>query len=112
MLYVSDSEDAPSDFSADTSSASDSDTSDDYDGWNVNTGVLTLVHDDKPADWNPNTNYSANAFVWYNNRVWKNESGAQITGGTGLKVAKHQLFIILMFGNFTQEMRMTLLVVI
>ena len=25
------------------------------------------------------------AFVWYNNRVWKNVSGAQITGGTGLK---------------------------
>ena len=85
LLYVSDAEDAPSDISADTSSASDSDTSDDYDGWNVNTGVLTLVHDDKPADWNPNTNYSADAFVWYNNRVWKNVSDAQITGGTGLK---------------------------
>ena len=46
---------------------------------------MTLVHDDKPADWNPNTNYASNAFVWYNNRVWKNVSGAQITGGTGLK---------------------------
>ena len=51
LLHVSDAEDAPSDISADTSSASDSDTSDDYDGWNVNTGVLTLIHDDKPADW-------------------------------------------------------------
>ena len=34
-----------------TSATVDADTTDDdnYDGWNENTGVLTLVHDDKPV---------------------------------------------------------------
>ncbi|WP_440931171.1 LamG-like jellyroll fold domain-containing protein [Candidatus Pelagibacter sp.] len=62
------------------------DQSVDYPGWNADTGVLTLVHSGKPADWSSTTNYNANTFVWFNNRVWKNTSGATITGGLSLNL--------------------------
>ena len=58
----------------------------DYPGWNAETGVLTLVHSEKPANWSSATNYNANAFVWFNNRVWKNTSGGTITGGSTLNL--------------------------
>ena len=58
----------------------------DYPGWNADTGVLTLVHSGKPADWSSTSNYNADAFVWFNNRVWKNTSGATITGGLTLNL--------------------------
>ena len=86
LKYVTTSEDAPSTISADTSSDSDSDTSDDWPGWNLETGVLTLVHDDKPSDWDPASNYSEDDFVWYNNRVWQAEE--DITGGSSLDISK------------------------
>ena len=79
-------EDYPSSISADTSSSeSDSDTNDDYPGWNYYTGVLTLVHSGKPDDWNPATTYANGSFVWYNNRVWKNVKGSSIVGGASLR---------------------------
>ncbi len=86
LKYVTTSEDAPSTISADTSSNSDSDTSDDWPGWNLETGVLTLVHDDKPSDWDPASDYSEDDFVWYNNRVWQAEE--DITGGSSLDISK------------------------
>ncbi|WP_440936877.1 LamG-like jellyroll fold domain-containing protein [Candidatus Pelagibacter sp.] len=58
----------------------------DYPGWNAETGVLTLVHSEKPTDWSSATNYNANTFVWFNNRVWKNTSGGTITGGPTLNL--------------------------
>ena len=79
-------EDYPSSITADTSSSeSDSDTDDDYPGWNYYTGVLTLVHSEKPAEWNPASTYANGSFVWYNNRVWRNIKGSGIIGGTGLR---------------------------
>ena len=76
-------EDYPSSITGDTSSSSvDHDTNDDYPGWNAYTGVLTLVHEDKPDDWNPTSTYANNAFVWFNNRVWKNTSGNAISSAT------------------------------
>ncbi len=50
----------------------DTDLTDDYPGWDVANGVLTLFHSEKPTDWNPNTNYVNDSFTWFNNRVWKN----------------------------------------
>ena len=90
LTYDDEAEDAPSDISADTSATVDADTTDDdsYDGWNENTGVLTLVHDDKPADWGTDNNYTNGSFVWYNNRVWKNISGGTITGGASLEISQ------------------------
>ena len=83
LKYDDTAEDAPSDIGGDTSSsASDSNTSDDWDGWHESNGVLTLVHDDKPSNWNPATTYANGAFVWFNNRVWK--SRRAITGGSSL----------------------------
>ena len=82
-------EDYPSAITGDTSSSmSDSDTSDDYPGWNLNTGVLTLVHSEKPTNWVSTSNYAADAFVWFNNRVWKNISGGTINGGTSLNLGQ------------------------
>ena len=66
----------------------DSDLSDDYPGWDVDNGVLTLFHSEKPADWNPNTSYSNNSFTWFNSRVWKNISGSSITGGSSLAISE------------------------
>ena len=66
----------------------DSDLSDDYPGWDVDNGVLTLFHSEKPADWNPNTSYSNDSFTWFNNRVWKNISGGSITGGSSLAISQ------------------------
>ena len=63
LKYITTAEDAPSTISGDTSSESDSNTSDDYPGWNLNTGVLTLVHSEKPSDWDPSSNYSDGDFV-------------------------------------------------
>lgn len=92
LRYDTTAEDAPSDISADTSSESDSLLDENSElagvqntnpGWYEPTGVLTLVHDEKPADWNPNTTYAANAFVWYNNRVWQAQKA--ITGGVSLR---------------------------
>jgi hypothetical protein len=88
LKYVTTAEDAPSTITADNTSASDNDTSDDWLGWNANIGVLTLVHSGKPANWNPATTYAANSFVWYNNRVWKNTSGSSITGGATLNISQ------------------------
>ena len=58
----------------------------DYPGWDADTGVLTLEHSGKPADWSSTANYNADAFVWFNNRVWKNTSGSTITGGANLNL--------------------------
>jgi len=88
LKYDTTAEDAPSTITADNTSASDNDTSDDWLGWNANIGVLTLVHSGKPANWNPATTYAANSFVWYNNRVWKNTSGSSITGGATLNISQ------------------------
>ena len=66
----------------------DSDLSDDYPGWDVDNGVLTLFHSEKPTDWNPNTSYSNNSFTWFNSRVWKNISGSSITGGSSLAISE------------------------
>ena len=66
----------------------DSDLSDDYPGWDVDNGVLTLFHSEKPVDWNPNTSYSNDSFTWFNNRVWKNISGGSITGGSSLAISQ------------------------
>jgi len=88
LKYNTTAEDAPSTITADNTSASDNDTSDDWLGWNANIGVLTLVHSGKPANWNPATTYAANSFVWYNNRVWKNTSGSSITGGATLNISQ------------------------
>ncbi|MGY9059113.1 MAG: hypothetical protein ACKVHI_04970, partial [Candidatus Puniceispirillales bacterium] len=57
------------------------DLTDDYPGWDVDNGVLTLFHSGKPVKWNPNTSYVNDSFTWFNNRVWKNTSGSSITGG-------------------------------
>ena len=57
-------------------------------GWDVDNGVLTLFHSEKPTDWNPNTSYSNNSFTWFNNRVWKNISGGSITGGSSLAISE------------------------
>ena len=82
-------EDYPSTITGDTSSSSvDHNTSDDYPGWNAYTGVLTMVHSGKPANWSSATTYSADAFVWFNNRVWKNTSGGSITGGSSLNISQ------------------------
>lgn len=82
-------EDYPSAITGDTSSSSvDHDTTDDYPGWNAYTGVLTMVHSGKPDDWSSTTTYSANDFVWFNNRVWKNTSGGTITGGSSLDLTQ------------------------
>ncbi|MDC0416302.1 hypothetical protein OAM12_03470 [Candidatus Pelagibacter sp.] len=82
-------EDYPSTITGDTSSSAvDHNTSDDYPGWNAYTGVLTMVHSGKPADWSAATTYSANDFVWFNNRVWKNTSGGTITGGSSLDISQ------------------------
>ena len=88
LKYDDSAEDAPSTISADETSGSDNDTTDDWPGWDANIGVLTLVHDNKPDDWSAATTYAANAFVWYNNRVWKNTSGASITGDTSLDISE------------------------
>jgi len=66
----------------------DTDLTDDYPGWDVTNGVLTLFHSDKPADWNPNTSYVNDSFTWFNNRVWKNISGSTITGGASLAISE------------------------
>ena len=66
----------------------DTNLSDDYPGWDVDNGVLTLFHSEKPTDWNPNTSYSNNSFTWFNNRVWKNISGSSITGGSSLAISE------------------------
>ena len=66
----------------------DSDLSDDYPGWDVDNGVLTLFHVGKPIKWDPNTSYNDGSFTWFNNRVWKNISGSIITGGAGLKISE------------------------
>ena len=82
-------EDYPSTITGDTSSSSvDHNTLDDYPGWNAYTGVLTMVHSGKPANWSSATTYSADAFVWFNNRVWKNTSGGSITGGSSLNISQ------------------------
>jgi len=88
LKYDTTAEDAPSTITADNTSVSDNDTTDDWLGWNANTGVLTLVHSAKPANWNPATTYAADSFVWYNNRVWKNTSGSSITGGATLNISQ------------------------
>ena len=82
-------EDYPSAITGDTSSSAvDHNTSDDYPGWNAYTGVLTMVHSGKPANWSAATTYSADAFVWFNNRVWKNTSGGSIAGGASLDISQ------------------------
>ena len=104
-------EDYPSAITGDTSSSmSDSDTSDDYPGWNLNTGVLTLVHSEKPANWVSTSNYAADAFVWFNNRVWKNISGGTITGGTSLNLGQTPTIFNPQVWNCTKVMSQMLLV--
>jgi hypothetical protein len=66
----------------------DTDLTDDYPGWDVDNGVLTLFHVGKPLKWNPDTSYDDGSFTWFNNRVWKNISGRTITGGVGLKISE------------------------
>ena len=66
----------------------DTEVGDSYPGWDVNNGVLTLFHNDRPPDWNPNDTYQADQFTWFNSRVWKNISGGLITGGVSLDSSK------------------------
>ena len=47
-----------------------------------------MVHSGKPNDWSSTSTYSANDFVWFNNRVWKNTSGGTITGGSSLDLTQ------------------------
>ena len=59
----------------------DTDTSDEYPGWDVENGVLTLFHNDKPTSWTGNQwykIYQPNEKIWFNNRAWKNISGSTI----------------------------------
>ena len=66
----------------------DTDMGDSYPGWDVNNGVLTLFHNDRPTNWDPNDTYQVDKFTWFNNRVWKNVSGGTITGGAILDISK------------------------
>ena len=86
LKYDTTFDDAPTGIIADTSSANDSQLDEDsetagsqntYPGWNHNTGVLTLIHTDLTGSsptvpaWSGSTSYSANDYVWFNNRVWR-----------------------------------------
>ena len=86
LKYDTTFDDAPTGIIADTSSTNDSQLDEDsetagnqntYPGWNHNTGVLTLIHSDLTGSnptvpaWSGSTSYSANDYVWFNNRVWR-----------------------------------------
>ena len=84
LKYDTTAEDAQSDIAGSTLAVDDNDTSDVYVGFNSTTGVLTLFHNEKPANWSTTSSYSTGDFVWYNNRVWKalaNISSASLTKG-------------------------------
>ena len=91
LIYDSESEDALTTVSADTSTssaASDVNTIDEWPGWDAPNAVLTLKHSSKPADWSPTSTYSDGALVWFNNRSWRNKSGGSITGGGSLEISQ------------------------
>ena len=79
LKYATDAEDAS--VNVIPAASFDTNSSDDYPGWDVDNGVLTLFHKAKPPEWDPINNYSENDFTWFNNRVWKNISGNDIIGG-------------------------------
>ena len=89
LEYDTTAEDAPSDIGPSLIAADNKDdavptSNQRYKGFKPSTGVLTLVHSEKPADWDPSSNYSIGNFVWYNNRVWRALvaiSGASVTRG-------------------------------
>ena len=82
LKYNTQAEDYESTIVPASTTTDDSNTSDEWPGWNQNTGVLTLEHSSKPTAWSPTSNYSTGNFVWYNNRVWK--ALKNITGGSSL----------------------------
>ena len=88
LKYDDEAEDATIDINPASVAPFDTDTSDEFPGWDVDNGVLTLFHSNKPIDWSSNTDYQADQFTWFNNRVWKNISGEAITGGNILGISE------------------------